>query len=223
MITLESLNRIEAMRYLGCGSTPPDDNTKALLDECELKVLSACQPKYLYKYFDIDTITSSVTLKGCSLVLGGRDIVAHLEGCYGVVIMCATLSGGIDNLIRTLQITDMARAVVANALASVAVEQVCDRVEKLIDMQYNNCYKTFRFSPGYGDLPIDIQKDFLTVLDAPKKIGLCTGATRMLTPIKSVTAIIGLSNNTIGKKKRGCVSCNLKGSCQFRKAGNRCV
>lgn len=81
---------------------------------------------------------------------------------------------------------------------------------------------TFRFSPGYGDYPIRLQPNFLKVLDAPRKIGLCTNETFLLTPTKSVTAIMGISKNEIEKKKRGCAVCSLKGSCRFRKAGSHC-
>lgn len=201
-----------------------DAATTKLMDDCEKKIIQAAQPRCLYKYFDIAFTDNGVALSGTDLVLKGNDILNHLSGCFGVVLMAATLSGGIDSLLRTLQITDMAAAVVANAMASTAIEQVCDSADKLIDRQFNNSYKTFRFSPGYGDFPIEIQRDFLNLLDAPKKIGLCpAGESCLLTPVKSVTAVVGLSKNPIERKKRGCASCNLNGKCQYRKAGNRCV
>lgn len=223
MITLDKLNKQEALRYLGCAAQVPDENTEKLIEECEREILKAAKPKYLYKAFDIAFTEDGVLLEECSILLTGSDIKEHLEGCFGAVLMCATISSDIDRIIRTAQVTDMAKAVIMNSLASVAVEQVCEKTELIINDEFKDCEKTWRYSPGYGDLPIELQKDILTVLDAPKKIGLCTGNTSMLLPVKSVTAIIGLSKEKVNRKRRGCISCNLKETCQFRKVGNRCV
>lgn len=130
---------------------------------------------------------------------------------------------GVDGLIRKAQVEDMARAVVLDALASVAVEQLCQKLEEQIGCDFAQYYKTWRFSPGYGDLPIELQRDFLNVLDAPRKIGVCTSESCMLTPAKSVTAVIGLSREEIKKKRRSCADCTMRERCAFRKAGERCV
>ena len=117
----------------------------------------------------------------------------------------------------------MAKAVVLDALASVAVEQLCQKLEDQIGRDFTQYYKTWRFSPGYGDLPVTLQRDFLNVLDAPRKIGVCTNESSMLTPAKSVTAVVGLSREEIKKKRRSCTDCTLRERCAFRKAGERCV
>lgn len=79
---------------------------------------------------------------------------------------------------------------------------------------------TFRFSPGYGDYPIEMQKEYLRILDAPRKIGLTTGDSCLLVPSKSVTAVLGISDNPIERRKRGCAICSMKGKCRFRRNGN---
>ena len=56
--------------------------------------------------------------------------------------------------------------------------------------------QTWRFSPGYGDLPLSLQEELLSAVEAGKRIGLATTAGYMLTPMKSVTAIIGLQDMT---------------------------
>lgn len=223
MITLDKLNFDEALRYMGCKKGMADARTMDMLDECEKIVVSISVPRYCYKVFDINEVESGVELVGTNLVLSGEDIKRHLKDCYGVVIMCATLSGRIDALIRKTQLEDMSKAIVVNSLASVAIEQVCDKAEEEIHLSLPHCYKTWRYSPGYGDLPITLQKDILNILDAPRRIGLCTDNSMMLTPIKSVTAVIGLSHSPVSPAKRGCLCCNLKNTCQYRKVGNHCV
>lgn len=212
MITLHKLNRNEAVRYLGGAGVKLNYRMDSLMTLCEKEVIDNATPKYLYK--EIPSPFTDFML--------GEDIKNHLEGCEKAIIMCATIGTSIDNLIRKSQITDMAKAVALDSFSSVAVEQVCSKVDAIIAEEYKGYNMTFRFSPGYGDYPISLQNKFITYLDAPRKIGLCTTDTSLLTPTKSVTAILGLSKNPIPRKKRGCAICNLRETCQFRKKGEHC-
>ena len=212
MIELEKLNRNEAVRYLGGAGIRHNYRMDVLMDECEKAVLEKASPKYLYVEKDLP----------CPQIMGGKDIESHLNGCEKAIVMCATVGSGVDKLIRISQISDMARAVVMDSLASVAVEQVCNAFDKIIAEKYSDYNMTFRFSPGYGDYPIELQKIILQMLDAPKKIGLCTNDNFLLTPTKSVTAVLGLSKNPIERKKRGCAICNMRETCKFRRKGLHC-
>ena len=212
MIELEKLNRNEAVRYLGGAGIRLNYRMDVLMDECEKAVLEKASPKYLYVEKNLP----------CPQIMGGKDIESHLNGCEKAIVMCATVGSEVDKLIRISQISDMARAVVMDSLASVAVEQVCNAFDKIIAEKYSDYNMTFRFSPGYGDYPIELQKIILQMLDAPKKIGLCTNDNFLLTPTKSVTAVLGLSKNSIERKKRGCAICNMRETCKFRRKGLHC-
>lgn len=212
MITLEKLNRNEAVRYLGGAGIQMNEQMENLMDECEKAVLEKAAPKYRYIELDLP----------CDDIMGGKDIANHLEGCEKAILMCATLGADIDKLIRISQISDMAKAVVLDSFSSVAVEQVCNKVDEIIAEKYDGYYMTFRFSPGYGDYPLSLQQDFLRMLDAPRKIGLTTNDSFLLMPSKSVTAVMGLSKNPIERKKRGCAVCNMRGKCRFRRNGEHC-
>ena len=78
-----------------------------------------------------------------------------------------------------------------------------------------------RFSPGYGDLPIETQAKFLAVTDATKRVGINLSDSFLMIPRKSVTAIIGLF--TDGKlarprrKKIACGDCSMKKNCEYRR------
>lgn len=220
-MNITQLNKIEAMRYMGVRDRT-DDFTVRLLDACEKDLLSSAKPRWVYKVFDIDRTAEGIGLKGASLVLTGNSIREHLSGCTKAALMAVTLSDGVDRLIRVASLQDMARACAYDSLASVMVEQVCDEVEKLIAQEYKDYYQTFRFGLGYGDLPLSLQGSFLKVLDASKRIGLNVTGMDLMTPSKSVTCVIGLSREPVPTKKKGCASCNLKGSCAYRKDGLRC-
>lgn len=217
---IESIKKKEALRYLGIKGEP-DSKTAELIDVCEKELLKVIEPKFLFRKFEIAEASDGVDVGGDGLFLSGEGIKKHLAGCKSAVLMCATLGQGVDRLIRQLQITDLAKAVIIDALASSATEQLCDYVEKEIRSSAESYHLTTRFSPGYDDLPIAIQKEFLSLLSAQKKIGLCSTDSLLLTPRKSVTAIIGLSDKKT-RKYKSCDNCNLKDTCGYRKDNNHC-
>ncbi|MBR4096229.1 MAG: methionine synthase [Oscillospiraceae bacterium] len=219
---INEINRTEAFRYLGIKGTP-DNATLQLADACEKMLLAEMTPKFCWSYTEIsDCQDNSVSLSGYTLSLDGNDISAHLEGCSGAVLLAATLGNNVDMLLRKTQTLDMAKAVILDAMASAAIERVCDEAEKEISARLENKHFTWRFSPGYGDFPIAVQKDFLTVLNAQKVIGLCASQSGMLTPTKSVTAVIGVHEKSVQQQKHSCESCNMRDRCNYRKTGGTC-
>ena len=52
-----------------------------------------------------------------------------------------------------------------------------------------------RFSPGYGDLPIETQVYMAKMLDLERRIGVRVNSNMMMNPVKSVTAIAGIVIN----------------------------
>ena len=127
---LEHINVKEAVRYMGMGSNKPDERTALLIDECEKELLKVIEPKFVYRVFDVAHKENSVEVIGTPrLFLGGNDICRHLEGCSKCVLFAATISSGVDRKLRAYEAEDMAKAMIADCLASAAVEQVCDIVD----------------------------------------------------------------------------------------------
>ena len=156
------------------------------------------------------------------LLLPGEDLKAHLSGCGRAAIFCATLGAEADALIRRAERLDMGRALTLDCCASAAVEEACGQIEGELQGKFPGCSFPFRYSPGYGDLPLEVQGPLLDLLDAPRRAGLCATASHLLTPRKSVTAILGIAEGEIEQKKRSCLGCPAQGSCQYRKAGGHC-
>ncbi len=221
-VNLNNINRDEAFRYMGHKGGEIPQSIISIADECEQKLLENISPKYIYKIFDITPSQEGIIVENTPLVFKGRDIAEHLQGCEKCVLMCATLSSGADRVIRQYEASGMEKAVVADCLASSAIEQVCNIAEAEIQKAIGDYNYTWRFSAGYGDFPLEIQKDFLTVLDAQRRIGLNITDSLILIPRKSVTAVMGVSKNEIAKGKRGCGCCNMREICNFRKRGTHC-
>ena len=136
-------------------------------------LLPVCQPRYTYLVRPTQPL-----LEG---LLSGEDIRRHLQGCERCVLFGATLGPQADALIRRAQVEDMAKALWLDAAASAVIEEVCDEAQRQIALELE-CALTARFSCGYGDLPLVIQPQFLSLLDAGRKIGLSASASGMLTP-----------------------------------------
>ncbi|MEZ3454158.1 MAG: hypothetical protein K1W17_07285 [Oscillospiraceae bacterium] len=223
MITkLTEINRAEAFRYMGMQGKIPE-NMEKLADECESRLIAAASPKFHWVYADIGGVSeNTVTLAKHKLIMRGKDISEHLRGCFGTALLCATVGDGVDRLLRQLQTEDMTKALTADALASAAVEQVCDIAEKEIGERFAGKFTTWRFSPGYGDFPLECQGDFLAAVNAMRTVGVCVNSGGLLTPTKSVTAVIGVSEKPVPQKRRGCGTCKLRDKCVFRKKGERC-
>ena len=213
-ITLTHIPREEVLRYLGCPGTE-DPATLALVEGCSARLLAAARPKWTYRVFDLAVQTDGVRLD-CGLLLPGRDLAAHLRGCSRAALLAATLSAPVDALLRRAQAEDLAAAVALDCCATAAVEAVCDLAEAEIRVRFPGCSFPFRFSPGYGDLPIELQDPILRLLDAPRRVGLCATDRHILTPRKSVTAVLGISDGEISPQKRGCTSCTFRDRCKFQ-------
>lgn len=202
----------EALRYLGYRGTPPDEATAALLDKAYDELSRAVSPLSCHKIVQKQDLRS---------LLKGDDIEAHLKNSERVILFAATLGSGADRLIRTAEIRNMAYALVLDALASALIEEKCDMLERELRETVSGHF-TWRFSPGYGDYPIDVQQDIIRYLSADKLIGLTVTENSILIPRKSVTALIGVSENEQSKGVRGCATCSLRETCSFRRAGNTC-
>lgn len=222
MFKLDKHSRSEAFRYMGLRGEVPE-NMIRLADECEKKLTEAAAPAFRWVYADIEENSGDeVRLSGHRLVLRGKDICRHLSDCFGAGLLCATLGSGVDKLLREVQAEDMAKAVIADAFGSAAIEQVCGTAEDEIRERFPDKFTTWRFSPGYGDFPLECQGDFLAAVNAMRTVGVCVTDGGLLTPTKSVTAVIGISGSPLPRKRRGCGSCKLKDKCDFRKNGGHC-
>lgn len=222
MIEVRDIDRKTAARYLGMKDNEVNDVMSGLIDEAEKLLKKDSKVGYVCGIYDIVKKDDGIGFDECSLVLTGNDIAKHLEGCEKAVLLCATLSGYIDTRTRSLQIANMPLALVYDACASVAIDQVCDDVQNYIRERMPEYIQTWRFSPGYGDLPLEIQGELLNVLEAGKRCGVSLTEGGMLAPIKTITAIFGLKS--ISSLADGDFSTFIseKGSCGDESVCSKC-
>lgn len=221
MTALTRLNTDEILRYMGCPPERADAGLRAQVEDCAGELLGVVRPRWRERTVELSFEAGGVRLEN-GLLLPGEDLKRHLAGCGRAAVFCATLGAETDALIRRAERLDMGRALALDCCASAAVEEVCDQIEAELQGKFPGCSFPFRYSPGYGDLPLSVQGPLLDLLDAPRRVGLCASASHILTPRKSVTAILGVAQGEIAQQKRSCLGCPAQGSCQYRKAGGHC-
>ncbi len=210
----------EALRYLGAAKA--DGETVQAVEQAAVELEASITPHFVYKVFSVEHGESGILLPEAGLFLPGKLAQSMLQACNRAVLLCCTLGAEFDRLLRMTQARDMAKAAILNACGSAYVEASCEEAEKEIAARYPGMYRTDRFSPGYGDLPLSVQPGFLAALDAGRRLGVTVTDTCLMLPAKSVTAIIGLSETPQPARIRGCGYCALKGNCAYRERGTSC-
>lgn len=215
-INLTSFDTQEALRYLGGTTVSLTPDWLEKIDQAYQSILKAAQPRWHYKELLISDIDNSVLI--------GKDIHALLENCKSCLLFCATLGSRVEHLLRLHQVNDMAFTLLLDACASAAIEQVCDDAQLFLADLYHkkNLYMTSRFSCGYGDYPLTAQNKIISLLDAPRQIGLSVNSGGLLIPTKSVTAVIGLSPVPTTSQRQSCSTCSMRETCNFRRKGVPC-
>ena len=210
----------EALRYMGAANA--DEGTRRLAEETAEMLEERLQPRYLWRACRIDRSGDGIALPEAGMELPGTLAEKMLAECDTAALLVCTLGAGFDRIMKEWEARDMARAAVMDVCGSAWTESACDAAEAEIRGRFPGMYCTDRFSPGYGDLPLSLQADFLRALDAGRKLGITANESFLLLPCKSVTAVIGLSGRPQGAKIRGCAYCAMKGTCEYRKKGDFC-
>ena len=184
------IDKIEALRYAGVRGDAPE--ISALLDECISETTAHLSYKLCYAYYPISREGRRLNL-GFAEVCSDR-LAAHLDGCHGIILMAATIGISFDRLVAKEIKVSPTKALLLDGLGAERIEALCDLFcnEEANARAKSGETLTSRFSAGYGDLPLDLQKSIFAALDCKKNIGLTLNDSLLMSPQKSVTAIIGI-------------------------------
>ncbi len=181
-ITLDKNNILRYMKAKDNAS-----QIQSLIDECITLSKDKLKGKVCYSVFDISLCKDTLDLGFTKT--NSKALINHLENCSKIVLFASTVGIELDMLVTKYSALLPSKAFCIGAIGTEAIETVCDRFCDDIATEYGECTK--RFSPGYSDLPLDMQEEIFSVLDT-KKIGLSLSQSLLMTPKKSVTAIIGI-------------------------------
>jgi len=121
-----------------------------------------------------------------------KDLKEHLEGCTEILLFACTAGAEMDRRIARAKIGSPAKGLLMHAIGAQQVEGGCDRLCRYLAERFPDRLLTDRYSPGYGDLPLSLQREVMEALDCGRTIGITLTDSLLMTPSKSVTAIIGM-------------------------------
>lgn len=202
----------EILRYAGCRSLNPE--VEKLLDEC----INEIDKKLEYKicYIELPVTVDGDKCDFSAFSLCSSQLAKNLNGCENALIFSATTGIYIDRLIAKYGHISPAKALMFQAIGAERIESLCNTFCN--DFAKSNAANLRpRFSPGYGDLPLDSQKDIFKVLNCSKNIGLTLNNSLIMSPSKSVTAIAGITDEKDYTSLNKCALCDLK-KCAYRGA-----
>ena len=173
------LDRDELIARMMCTDI---DTVLSLSAECENEIRTVAECSYTFK-------ESTVKIDGDTVNLDFGEVkslglVKVLNGCSSVYIVAVTLGHGVDRLLRQKSVSSTSQHFFADAVASTLCESLCDYVQSLLPQK-----TTRRFSPGYGDLNLDVQYPLLRFLNG---CDIALTESGLMIPSKSVTFIAGV-------------------------------
>lgn len=207
----------QALRYFGYSdeaAVPTEVMT--VFDKCAKEAVAAASYRVCFGEFPV-TQTGEVLDLGLT-VTNSKSLAANLCGCEKTVAFAATVGIEIDRLINRYENIYPLKAYAFQAVGAERVESLCNFFcDKIAERKATEgLFTRPRFSCGYGDFPLEKQRDFFAALDCGRKIGLTLNDGMLMSPSKSVTALIGLSREP-SKKEFSCKNCNRYESCGFHR------
>lgn len=188
------VDEFRALKYLGQRGQELTDELADRFQDAIRLCESIARPRGIARSFALERRADGIALAGSSLVLTGYNIARHLDGCPLACLLAVTLGMESERTIARLQATSPLDALLFDACASSMTEEAAQaasqRIAELADEA--GLVPTKRFSPGFGDLTLELQDAFLQTIDADKLLGIHAGSSHLMTPMKSVTAIVGL-------------------------------
>ena len=180
------VNTKDILRYMSCPE--PDMQTDRLIKDC----LFECSGKFKYMLcFDKFPVSvSEYTIRFPFAEADSVSLSRHLSGFSEAVVFAATVGIELDRLIMKYSRLSPSRALCFQAIGAERIEALCDLFCRELKSDFS--ITSPRFSPGYGDFSLYFQKELFKALDCPRKIGLSLNSALLMSPSKSVTAIIGV-------------------------------
>ncbi len=205
----------EVRRYLGERSNDPDPILNQKIEDMISRVGQKMQPRSVYRSFPLICSNHSFYIEDA--VFQSTSLARNLKGCSEVVIMACTLGPEPDRLVKRAQISSLFETALVQASCTGWIESYCDEINQRIieEAEARGLHCRPRYSPGYGDLPLEKQRDVFRLLNITREIGVSLTEGDLMVPTKSVTALIGLSETGHSCILEGCEACDRHDTCMY--------
>ena len=172
----------EICAYMRMGGRRLEGALAARVDELVPEVRKALRPAHVWR-----------RVAAAAIPRPSPTLLRHIAGCGDAFLVCGTLGAGVDALQRRLSAVSGSDALIVQAIGAAFMERWMDETESRIQAELAPGESLVaRYSPGYGDWPLDVQRELLALLDTPRAIGVSLTDSLLMVPSKSVSAVIGV-------------------------------
>lgn len=193
------VDRNEMLRYLGYGGQQLGAALQRRLDAAIALCEQEAPPKGTFAMFPLkregEGASSVAVAEGAGVALSGTGVSRFLENATHCALLALTLGAQRERELQRQAALNPTDALLYDAACSALAEAAADELQRQVAQAAERQGLVMlpgRFSPGYGDLPLDVQKPLLQALDAYRGLGLAVTESCLLVPRKSITAVVGL-------------------------------
>ncbi|MCR5593472.1 MAG: hypothetical protein K6F79_06985 [Saccharofermentans sp.] len=162
----------------------PDEEQIGMVRKAIGEVKSIARPAFAFRYFPLDNCPIDINYSSLSELF-------RKNNSDSVAVLVSTLGPAVDNRIDKLKESDPSRMILIDAAANAYIEEVTNEYQQRLGLKG----QSFRFAPGYGDVPLSVQQSIFENVPDVRRIGITLDDGYLMHPFKSMTGIIGFISN----------------------------
>lgn len=196
------------------------ENMQELIDETRNLFLDNAEIIIKYAYYDIEKIKKdTIFIKDSRFHLTGSLLPEILKECNKLCLYLLNVDG-YDRIQKSCE-DDIMLSYFADAWGTAYAESAdiffFNELKK--EINNDNHYPTISHNPGQHLFPLDNQKTFFELLN-PTELNLKLTPSNLMLPSKSISGVIGISDNQQDLSKVSCDYCSMKKTCPTAYAGH---
>lgn len=205
----------EVYSVMGYGTSCPDSQTSAAVEELLPRALESADPQYVYRIVPATQADRfGILMDGVDFKVGGI-INSYLAGMTHACVFVATAGLGYDRWLQSIKADgDILYEYVADSIGSVIAEAAVDRLASELDSSVA-MRRSLPYSPGYCAWDVAEQKKLFSLLPE-NRCGVILTESCLMHPVKSVSGFFALGENLVPQPYR-CELCTNKNCFKNRK------
>lgn len=147
------------------------------------------RPQFVFRYLSLVRDDEGRFITDAPVNIGFSSLQKLFENknSDSLCILVSTLGPVIDKRISESADEDPAGMILLDACANAYIEEVTNDFQRRLNLGE----ETFRFAPGYGDVPLSVQREIFDFMPEIAGIGIRLDENNLMHPMKSMTGFIG--------------------------------
>lgn len=198
----------DILRFLHYRKSTVEPEVIKQIDDCLEIIYNLANFRYTCEKFVVEYRDDSLFIAE-NVELPFKSLQKLFENSRHIYVVACTLGLEISRLIKRELSINPAHGVVLDACASMVVDAYAGYIQSTLGKTTN------RFSPGYGDVPLETQQVFARLLNMEKKTGIHLTNGNLMIPEKSIVFLTGELIDDVETQSLTCNDCQRE--CVYRK------